>query len=66
MFVSRHQNAGQNYDVITGIKNFENVAEVICFGTTLTSRNCTHEEIKSILNSGEFVAIKLTFVPSAA
>jgi hypothetical protein len=30
MFTSRHQNAGQNYDVKTGIKLFENVAKFIC------------------------------------
>lgn len=66
MFISRRQKAGQNCDVKTAIKSFENVAEFICFGTTLTSRNCMHEEIKSTLNSGEIVAIKLTVVPSAA
>ena len=66
MFVSRRQKAGQNCDVKSAIKSFENVAEFICLGTTLTSRNCMHEEIKSTLNSGEIVAIKLTVVPSAA
>jgi hypothetical protein len=30
MFISRHQNAGQNCHVKTGIKSFENVAKFIC------------------------------------
>jgi hypothetical protein len=66
MFISRHQNAGQNYDVKTAIKSYENVAKFICFGTTLTSRNCMQEEIKSTLNSGAYSAFKSTVVSRAA
>ena len=66
MFISSHRNAGQNYDVKTAIISSENGAKFICFGTTLTSRNCMQEEIKITLNTAEFAAIKSTLVPSAA
>jgi hypothetical protein len=53
MVVSRHQNAGQNYKILTDNKFFENAAEFTYFGTTVTYHNCIHEEIKSRLNSGD-------------
>jgi hypothetical protein len=31
---------------------FENLAELKYFGMTLTNETCIHEEIKSLLNSG--------------
>jgi hypothetical protein len=52
MFMSGHQTAGQNYYVKVANKFFENVAKLTYLGTTLTSKNCLHEEIKSVLKLG--------------
>jgi hypothetical protein len=46
MLLSRHQNAGQNYDVEKADRCFENVA------TTITNQNLIQEEIKRRLNWG--------------
>jgi hypothetical protein len=53
VFMSRHQSAGQNHNLMTANKSFDNVAKIKCFGMTLTDQNCTPEEIKSRLNSGD-------------
>jgi hypothetical protein len=50
--MSRHQNAGQNDNLITANKSFENVAKFTWLGTRVTILNCIHEEIQSRLNSG--------------
>jgi hypothetical protein len=44
MFMSRHQNAGQNHNI--KIRSFENVAQCKHFGTTVTNQNLIQEEIK--------------------
>jgi hypothetical protein len=49
MVVSRHQNLGQNKNLLIANKSFENVTKY--FGRTVTNQNCIHEEIKSRLNS---------------
>jgi len=49
MVMSRHQNTGENHNLTTANKSFENLAKVKYMGTT---SNCIHEEIKSRLNSG--------------
>jgi hypothetical protein len=50
MLLSRHQNAGQNHDIKSDNRCFENVAEFKYFGTT--DEILTQEEIKRRLNSG--------------
>jgi hypothetical protein len=46
MVVSRHQNVGQNHDLLIANKSFENV------GSAVRNLNCIHLEIKRILNVG--------------
>jgi hypothetical protein len=52
MLVSRHQNAGQNHEIKTANRSFENVVQFIYLGMTVTKQNLIHEEIKRRLNSG--------------
>jgi hypothetical protein len=39
MFLPRHQNAGENYDIKTANTSFENVAQLRYLGTTITNQN---------------------------
>jgi hypothetical protein len=50
MFVSPCQKAGHRQYIKRVNRSFEDVAKFKHVGTTLTDRNCTHEEIKSRLN----------------
>jgi hypothetical protein len=52
VLLSRHQNAGQNYDIKRANRCFENVAKLKYSGTTITNQNLIQEEIKRRLNSG--------------
>jgi hypothetical protein len=52
MNMSHHQNSGQNQNIRIANESFENVATFKYLGTTLTSQNDIHDEIKSRLNSG--------------
>jgi len=52
IFVSRHQNAGQNYNLPIANTFSENVPEFKYLGTDLRNQNCIHEEIKNRLHSG--------------
>jgi sorting nexin-29 len=52
MLVSRCQKAGQRQSIKIGNRSFESMAKFKYLGTTLTDKNCIHEEIKRRLNSG--------------
>jgi ribosomal protein S2 len=52
MLPYRHQNAGQNHDMKTASRCFENVAQFRYLGTIVTNQNLIQEEIKRRLNSG--------------
>jgi hypothetical protein len=52
MLVSRHQNAGQNWEIKIGNRLFENVSQFKYLGTPVTNQNLIQEEIKRRLNSG--------------
>jgi hypothetical protein len=52
MIMSRHPNSGQNQNIRIADESFENVAKFIYLGTTLTSQNDIHDEIKNRLYSG--------------
>jgi hypothetical protein len=51
MFLSHHQNVGQNRDIKLANRSFENVSEFRYFQTRVTSQNLIGEEIKRNLNS---------------
>jgi hypothetical protein len=51
MFLSRHQNAGQNRD-IKKQRSFENVSQLKYLGSTVINKNLIQEKIKRRLNSG--------------
>jgi hypothetical protein len=52
MLLSRHQNAGQNWDTIVGNRLSEIVSDLKYFGSTVINQNLIQEEIKRRLNSG--------------
>jgi hypothetical protein len=52
MYEYRHQNAGQNHNIKTGNRCFENVAQFRYLGTTVINQNLIQEEIKRRLNLG--------------
>jgi hypothetical protein len=51
MLLSRQHKSGQNRNIKTGHRPFENVAKFRYLGTTVTIQSFIHEEIKSRLNS---------------
>jgi hypothetical protein len=52
MLMSCSQKLGQKHSIKIADRSFEDVVKFIYLGTTLTDQNCMHEEINSILNSG--------------
>jgi hypothetical protein len=55
MLMSRSQIIGQKRNIKIGNRSFEDVEKFKYNGTRPTDQNCTHEEIKSRLNSGNSV-----------
>jgi hypothetical protein len=51
MLLSRHQNAGQIYDITIANRSFENVAQFKYVGSTVTNQNLFQEDCKRRLNS---------------
>jgi hypothetical protein len=52
MFLSRHKNAGQNYDIKIANRYSENVPQFKYLGTIVTNQNLIEEEIKTRFKSG--------------
>jgi hypothetical protein len=52
IIMSHHPNSGQNQNIRTANKSFENVAKFKHLQMTLTNKNDIHDEMKSRLNSG--------------
>jgi hypothetical protein len=52
MLTSRCKKPGQKHSIKIANRSFEDVAKFKYLGTTLTDQNCTNEEIKSRINSG--------------
>jgi ribosomal protein S2 len=50
MLLSHDQNAGQNHDIKTADRCFENVARSRYLGMTITNQNLIQEDIKRRLN----------------
>jgi hypothetical protein len=67
MLMSRSQKIGQKLSIKIANRSFEDVAKFRYLGTTLTDQNCTHEEIKSRLNSGNacYHSVQSSVLPPA-
>jgi ribosomal protein S2 len=52
MFLSCHQNAGQNHDIKVANTAFENVLQFRYLGMSVTNQNSIQKEIKRKLNLG--------------
>jgi hypothetical protein len=53
MLLCHHENAGQNHNIKTANRCFENVAQFRYLTTAVTNQNLIQEEIKRRLNSGD-------------
>jgi hypothetical protein len=50
--VSNHHNVGQPHNLVVDNRSLRNVAKFKYLETTVTNQNYIHEEIKSMVNSG--------------
>jgi hypothetical protein len=62
MLLSRHQNAGQSYDINIANRCFENVAKLRYLGATITNQNLVQEELNLYLSSILCIKCKYTIV----
>jgi hypothetical protein len=46
MLISRHQNAGQNHNINTANRFFENVAQFKYLKTTVTNQNLNQKKLR--------------------
>jgi hypothetical protein len=67
MLMSRSQRIGQKHSIKVANRSFEVVANFEYLGTTLADQNCTHEETKGTLNSGNacYHSVQSFFLSSA-
>jgi hypothetical protein len=47
MFMSHHQNAGQNHNIRPANKSFGNEVKFKYMGITVTIQDCVHEEMRA-------------------
>jgi len=47
MFMSHHQNAGQNHNKKTANKSFKNMTKLNYLETTIKNQNYIHDKVKS-------------------
>jgi hypothetical protein len=66
VFLSHHQNAGENHDIKVNNRCFENMAQFRYLGTTITNQKLIQEEIKRRLNLGMLLFSPEPFVFSFA
>jgi hypothetical protein len=52
MLLSRHQNAGQNWDIKIANNSLENVSQFKYLGTTVRNQNLIQEDITKRVNFG--------------
>jgi hypothetical protein len=52
MLLTHHQNVGQNWNIKTANRWFENMSQFKYLGMTVTNQNLIQEKIKRRLNSG--------------
>jgi hypothetical protein len=65
MFLSCHQNVGQNHDIKIAKRLFKNVSQFKYLGTTVTNQNLIQEEIKRRLNFGNTCYHFVQNIPSS-
>jgi transcriptional regulator len=59
ILLSRHQNAGQSYDIKIANRCFEIVTKFRYLGTTIINQNPIQDEIKRRLNSDNAVEVQM-------